>query len=61
MCSTHGERPARPTKAIDDLAADGLDGGIVALWSATGVWMTARFAALARGDAWLITGAAARP
>ena len=53
----------RPTKAIDDLATDGLDGGIVALWSATRVWMTARFAALglgARGDAWLITGAAAR-
>ncbi|MGH3387581.1 MAG: MATE family efflux transporter [Actinomadura sp.] len=40
-----------------------LDGGIVALWAAMGVWMTARFAALglrARGNAWLVTGAVRR-
>jgi putative MATE family efflux protein len=40
-----------------------LGGGIVALWAAIGVWMTARFAALglrARGNAWLVTGAVRR-
>jgi len=35
-------------------------GGLVALWLAIGVWMTARWLTLglrARGDAWLVTGA----
>jgi hypothetical protein len=35
-------------------------GGLVALWLAMGVWMTARLLTLglrARGDAWLVTGA----
>jgi putative MATE family efflux protein len=38
-------------------------GGLLALWSAIGVWMIARFAALslrARGQAWLVTGAVRR-
>jgi Na+-driven multidrug efflux pump len=35
-------------------------GGLVALWSAIGVWMAARLVTLglrARSDAWLVTGA----
>jgi MATE family, multidrug efflux pump len=44
-------------------SAYALGGGIVALWVALGVWITARFTALglrARGSAWLVTGAVRR-
>ncbi|MGH3387582.1 MAG: hypothetical protein ACRDOO_01740 [Actinomadura sp.] len=40
MCSTHGERLARLTKAIDDLAADGLAGLPPETWveRVAGIW-----------------------
>jgi Na+-driven multidrug efflux pump len=50
------------TAAVFGIAAacvHGLHGGLVALWLAFGVWITARFVTLtlrARGSAWLVTG-----
>jgi hypothetical protein len=40
MCSTHGERLARLTSAIEDLAADGLDGLPPEAWAerVAGIW-----------------------
>ena len=40
MCSTHGERLARLTRAIDDLAAEGLGGLPPDAWAerVAGIW-----------------------
>ncbi|MGI8333345.1 hypothetical protein ACRYCC_25620 [Actinomadura scrupuli] len=40
MCSTHGERLARLTRAIDDLASEGLSGLPPEAWAerVAGIW-----------------------
>lgn len=40
MCSTHGERLTRLTRAIDDLAAEGLSGLPPEAWAerVAGIW-----------------------